>query len=130
MDELLEHVRQHLRRDARAVIGDAERRRLARDLGIDDDVRLRRRVRNGIGDDVAERLLDELGIGPDQRQLGGQSTSIVCAAPRRRAALATRSTTSRRSIQSRRTSSAPASMRVMASRLRTISSSPSASSLI
>ena len=53
-----------------------------------------------------------------------------CRAPRRRAALTTRSTISRRSIQSRRSSSAPASIRVIASRLRTISSRPSASCLI
>src|SRR4051812_8875709 len=60
----------------------------------------------------------------------GKSSATAKAAPRRFAALITRSTISRRSTQSVRSSRAPASMRVIARRFRTISSSPSASALI
>ena len=82
-------------------------------------------------DDVSDRLLDQGCIGLHQRQILRQTHVDALA---RRRAVAPRSprarTISRRSIQSRRSSSAPASMRVIARRLRTISSRSSASVLI
>src|ERR1700674_271544 len=60
----------------------------------------------------------------------GRATSNCWAAPRRRTVRTVRSTISRKSIQSWRNSSTPASIRVIASRLRTMSSRPSASLLM
>ena len=129
-DELVEDVRQSVRRNAGTVVGHAQRDGIRRVAGIDHDARLGRRVDDRIGDDVADRLLDQGGVGAHQRQIGRQLDLDALLRAVRRAALTTRSTISRRSIQSRRNSSAPASMRVIASRLRTISSRSSASVLI
>ena len=88
-------------------------------------------MRDGVADDVGQRLLDERRVGAHQRQVGRQvdGEPLGGAAPAQPRST-TRSTTSRRSTQSLRSSSAPASMRVIASRLRTMPSRASASSLI
>ena len=92
--------------------------------GVDRDRRLRRRVRDGIADRRCRSLARPASrpLAPAADRPADRRRTSACA-PRRRAALTIRSTISRKSIQSRRNSSAPASMRVMARRLRTISSS-------
>ena len=83
LDEFLENKRQGLRRNAGAIVGDAQHDLLRDDRRIDHHARFRRRMRDRIADHITDRLLDQRGVGAHQRQIGRQSDldSLPRAAP-------------------------------------------------
>ena len=124
-------MRQHIRRDAGAVVGDVQR-----ELGRRrTSARIAMRVPAGVWATALPRHCQcavRRASHPRAPAAGRPEGRPGASAPRRAGAPHSRRARRfrARSIQSSRSSSAPASIRVIASRLRTISSRPSASTLI
>ena len=108
--ELLEHVRQNPGPDARPVVGDGEHDGGRLRPRLEPDARRGAAIAHRVSNEVCQHLIEEDWVRRRKGQPASPATSNACVAPRRLAVTTARSNSSRRSIQSRLISSAPASV--------------------